>query len=108
MQFLRSVFWIVLGIIGFIFSFNNWQIVTVKLWGDLVLDTPLPLLLLVVFLLGLLPILMLHRATRWNLTRKLDAAQRTLSDAQVVTPPFTPPPPAPAIAITPTPPAMMP
>jgi lipopolysaccharide assembly protein A len=87
MQFLRTVFWVVLAVVGVIFSFNNWQIVSIKLWGDIIVDTPLPILLFVVFMLGLLPILLLHRATRWSLHRKLDAANRSLTETRAVVEP---------------------
>jgi lipopolysaccharide assembly protein A len=91
MQFLRTVFWAVLAVLGVIFSFNNWQIVSIKLWGDILIDTPLPILLFVVFMLGLLPTLILHRATRWNLNRKLDAANRNLTETRAVTEPIRAP-----------------
>jgi lipopolysaccharide assembly protein A len=87
MQFLRTVFWVVLAVVGVIFSFNNWQIVSIKLWGDIIVDTPLPILLFVVFMLGLLPTLILHRATRWNLNRKLDVANRNLVETRAVVEP---------------------
>lgn len=87
MQFLRTVFWVVLAVIGVIFSFNNWQIVSIKLWGDIIVDTPLPILLFVVFMLGLLPTLILHRATRWNLNRKLEVANRNLNETRAVVEP---------------------
>jgi lipopolysaccharide assembly protein A len=86
MQFLRTMFWVVLAVLGVIFSFNNWQIVSIKLWGDILVDTPLPVLLFVTFMLGLLPVLILHRATRWNLRRKLEAANRSLSESLTPTP----------------------
>ncbi len=88
MQFLRTVFWVVLAVVGVIFSFNNWQIVSIKLWGDIIVDTPLPILLFVVFMLGLLPTLLLHRATRWSLNRKLDAANRNLTETRAVAEPM--------------------
>jgi lipopolysaccharide assembly protein A len=87
MQFLRTVFWVVLAVLGVIFSFNNWQIVSIKLWGDIIVDTPLPLLVIVVFMLGLLPTLILHRATRWSLKRKLDVANRSLTETRAVVEP---------------------
>ncbi len=87
MQFLRTVFWVVLAVIGVIFSFNNWQIVSIRLWGDIIVDTPLPILLFVVFMLGLVPMLLLYRATRWSLNRKLDAANRNLSESRAVVEP---------------------
>ena len=87
MQFLRTVFWVVLAVVGVIFSFNNWQIVSIKLWGDIIVDTPLPILLFVVFMLGLLPTLLLHRATRWSLNRKLEVANRNLTETRAVVEP---------------------
>lgn len=87
MQFLRTVFWVVLAVVGVIFATANWTPVTVNLWSGMVLDTRLPVLMLVTFLLGLLPMLIVHRATRWSLRRRLDTANRALTE--------TAPPPAP-------------
>ena len=98
MQFLRTVFWVVLAVVGVIFSFNNWQIVSIKLWGDIIVDTPLPILLFVVFMLGLLPTLVLHRATRWNLNRKLEVANRNLNETRAIVEP---------VRVEPAPPGML-
>ena len=98
MQFLRTVFWVVLAVVGVIFSFNNWQIVSIKLWGDIIVDTPLPILLFVVFMLGLLPTLLLHRATRWSLNRKLEVANRNLTETRAVVEP---------VRVDPIPPGML-
>lgn len=89
MQFLKTLFWAMILIAGVIFSYNNWQSVTVDLWGGLVIDTSLPVLLAIAFLIGFLPVLLWHRASRWNLTRKLDNAERALSETRAVlsTPP---------------------
>lgn len=103
MQFLRTVFWVVLAVVGVIFATANWTPVTVNLWSGMVLDTRLPVLMLVTFLLGLLPMLIVHRATRWSLRRRLDTANRALTEtgpslapAREVAPPgaspFAPPP----------------
>ena len=51
------------------------------------MDAKLPILLLVAFLIGLLPLFIVHRATRWNLKRRLDNAERSL--AELRTPPTT-------------------
>ena len=90
MQFLRTVFWVVLAVVGVIFSFNNWQIVTIRLWSDVLIDTPLPILLFVVFMLGLLPVLLLHRATQWHLKRKLEVANRNLAETRAAVAPPVP------------------
>jgi lipopolysaccharide assembly protein A len=80
MQFLKTLFWVLIAVAGVIFSYNNWLPVSVSLWGGLVLDTKLPVLLIAAFLIGLVPTLLLHRATRWNLRRKLDNAERSLTE----------------------------
>ncbi len=103
MQFLRTVFWVVLAVVGVIFATANWTPVTVNLWSGMVLDTRLPVLMLVTFLLGLLPMLIVYRATRWSLHRRLDTANRALTETatlpstvrEVAPPgatPFAPPP----------------
>ena len=81
MQFLRTVFWVILAVIGIIFATANWTPVTVNLWSGMVLDTRLPVLMLVTFLLGLVPMLIVHRATRWSLRRRLNTANRALIEA---------------------------
>lgn len=80
MQFLRTLFWVVIAVIAVIVSVRNWTPVTLNLWGGLQADVKLPLLLLAAFLLGFLPPYILHRATRWRLRRKLETSERALSE----------------------------
>lgn len=80
MQFLKTLFWVLIGAAAMLFSFNNWNPVTVNLWGGLQLDTRLPVLLVTAFLIGLLPTMLLHRATRWSMRRKLTTMERALAD----------------------------
>jgi len=80
MQFLRTLFWVVLAVVAVIFGINNWSQVTVNLWGGMQADAKLPVLLLAAFLLGLVPTYLLHRATRWSLRRRLDSAERALAE----------------------------
>lgn len=82
MQFLRTIFWVILAVTAVIFSVGNWTAVTINLWGDIQVDSKLPVLLFGAFLLGLLPTLILHRATRWRLRRKLDSTERSLAEAR--------------------------
>ena len=62
MQFLKTVFWVLIAVIVALFSFRNWFDVTVNLWGDIQADIKLPALLLVVFLFGFLPTWLIMRA----------------------------------------------
>jgi lipopolysaccharide assembly protein A len=83
MQFLKTLFWIVLTVIAVAFAFKNWTPVTVLLWGNIVVDVKLPILLFAAFLLGLLPMFVLHRASRWRLRRKLDHVERSLAETRL-------------------------
>lgn len=85
MQFLRTAFWVVIAVALAFFCMANYVPVTVRLWGDMVMETKLPVLLIGAFLLGALPFWIMARATRWRLKRRLDSAERSL--AAVIAPP---------------------
>jgi uncharacterized integral membrane protein len=76
MQFLKTLFWVALALILVLFASVNWHAVTLRLWGGLEADVKLPVLLLVSFLLGLLPMFALHRTRIWSLKRRIDAQER--------------------------------
>jgi lipopolysaccharide assembly protein A len=97
MQFLRTVFWVAIAVILVLFSAVNWTPVTINLWGGMQLDTQLPVLIILAFLAGLLPTLLLHRATRWTLKRKIGTMERALADTKAA----VPPPPAPSEPLPP-------
>ncbi len=97
MQFLKTLFWVLIAVAAMLFAFNNWNTVTVNLWGGLQLDTRLPLLLFAAFLAGLLPAMLLHRATRWSLKRKINTMERALADVASPAPVAEKPVPAGAI-----------
>ena len=79
MQFLKTLFWVALAIILVLFASVNWNSVTLHLWGGLEADVKLPVLLLVVFLLGFLPMLILHRARLWSLKRRFEQQAQSTS-----------------------------
>ncbi|MCW1402251.1 LapA family protein [Novosphingobium sp. MW5] len=81
MQIVRTVIWVVLVIALLIFAVNNWTVVQVKIWENLIWETKLPMLLLIAFLLGMLPMWLLHAGTRWRLNRQISS----LKDAAAVT-----------------------
>ena len=86
MNFLRTLFWVVIAVSLAIFANRNWSDVTLNLWGNIQADVKLPFLLLLIFLLGFLPPYLLMRSRLWNLKRKLVLAERP-----VVAPPASPP-----------------
>lgn len=76
MNFLKTLFWVVLAVSLAIFSTRNWNDVTINLWGDLQAEVKLPILLLLMLLIGFLPTFLFLRGRLWNLRRKLAVAER--------------------------------
>ena len=77
MQFLKTLFWILVAVVVALFARSNWTNVTLNLWGDLQADMKVPLLLLAAFLLGLIPTWLIMRAKLWTYRRRLYAFERT-------------------------------
>lgn len=75
MQVIRTIVWVVLLIALLLFSVTNWTTVTVRIWEDLVWETRLPALVILSFLLGLVPMWLLHVAGRWRWRRRLSALE---------------------------------
>jgi putative membrane protein len=71
MQFLKTLVLIMLVVVFIVFAYNNWQAVTVDLWGGLQLVTKLPVLLVFTFLAGFLPLWAYHRTTSWRMKRRI-------------------------------------
>ena len=97
MQFLKTLFWVALAVLLVLFASVNWHPVTLRLWGGLEIDVKLPVLLLLFFLLGFLPMLVLHRARLWSIKRRMEAQERpstivhnTPVEAAPVPPPYPP------------------
>ncbi|MBM7406742.1 MULTISPECIES: LapA family protein [Sphingomonas] len=112
MQFLKTLFWALLVGVVVAFSLNNMTMVPVRLWGSVVADVNLPLLLIVTFLLGFVPAYLSLVTVRWRARQRIAATERALADlrAAQATPPATLAPgdlptarvvPAPAPAVTP-------
>lgn len=97
MQFLKILFWSLLAFVAAVFTFGNWTNVTIQLFGGLVAEVNLPLLLLTTFLLGFLPTLIYQHFVRFRLRQRLTAAERAaesaLAAARTVDAPAAPPPP---------------
>ncbi len=96
MRILRTIIW-VLALIGFlIFAIYNWKPVELTLWQNLVLETKLPMLALLAFALGFVPMWALHRSVTWRQNRRIRALENSLkhtatarpaeSSAPVITP----------------------
>ena len=92
MAFLRTLFWIAITVIVVVFSVRNWVPVPINLFGDTVVETKLPMLLLIGFLIGFVPLYVWHRAIRWHHSRKLSQAERSTSFTAPPPPVYAPPP----------------
>lgn len=77
MQFLKTLFWVLVAVIVALFASRNWVDVTLNLWGDIQADIKVPLLLLIIFLLGWLPTWLILRARIWSLNRRIEALDRS-------------------------------
>ena len=80
MQFLKILFWCLLAFVAAVFTIGNWTTVPIKLWGGLIAEVNLPLLLFVTFLLGLVPTMIYYHAVRWRLRNRLATTERTVTD----------------------------
>jgi uncharacterized integral membrane protein len=76
MQFLKTLFWVLIAVLVALFSTRNWFDVTVNLWGDIQADIKLPILLLIAFLIGFAPTWSLMRTRIWSFRRRIEAMER--------------------------------
>ena len=92
MQFVRMLFWVLILAALLIFTAFNWRPVEVQIWTNLVLETKIPALVIIAFLLGLVPTWLLHRGTRWRLNRRISHLE-TAARSSAATRPLEPAPP---------------
>lgn len=83
MQFLKTLLVVFTVALAVGFAFNNWDVVSVRLWGGLLVDINLPLLMLVCFLAGLLPTYFWHQAVRWRMKQRLQSSERAVQELRV-------------------------
>ena len=84
MQFLKTIFWVVVAVLLVVFSISNWTAISISLWSNIVLETFLPVVIFAAFLLGLVPYFLLHRATKWSLQRRVTQLERQLGEARAL------------------------
>lgn len=81
MRVLRTIIW-VLAAVGFlIFAIYNWQPVELTLWQNLVLETKVPVLALLAFAAGFVPLFAYHLSVKWGLNRRVRALETSLKNA---------------------------
>ena len=90
MQFLKTLFWVLLAVVVALFATRNWMPVTISLWGDIQADIKIPILLLIAFLIGFLPTWLTMRARIWGLNRRIEAMERNRAGALAAEPVHAP------------------
>lgn len=78
MKILRTIAWVVILFGVMIFSIYNWKPAEVMLWQNLVLETKLPVLVVLAFLLGFVPIWAYHSSVKWRLGRRIRTLENSL------------------------------
>ncbi len=104
MNIVRTIVWVLLLVALLMFSAFNWKPVEVKIWEGLLVETKIPALVVIAFLIGLVPMWLVHRASRWNYDRRiasLESAARASAMAHPA-PAAAPLPEEPLIDLTPT------
>jgi len=81
MQIVRTIVWVLLLVALLLFSINNWNPVEVKIWEGLVLETKVPALVVIAFLLGLVPMWLMHRVSQWYYKRRLGSLENAARTA---------------------------
>lgn len=81
MKILRTILWILAAFGFLIFAIYNWQPVELTLWQNLVLETKVPVLALLAFAGGFVPMWALHRSITWGLNRRIRALETSLKNA---------------------------
>jgi lipopolysaccharide assembly protein A len=66
-----------------VFSAYNWQPVEVNIWDNLVLETKVPVLVLLAFLLGFAPLFAYHQSVKWSLKRRVRHLESSLKSLAV-------------------------
>jgi len=110
MQALRTIILVAMTIVLVAFIAINWTTVPVNIWplatGEyLHVEWPVGFIVLVAFILGMFPMWLLSRASKWRLNRRISTLENSVAAASVSAPIATstqlgavPPPPAPAVS----------
>jgi hypothetical protein len=77
-KILRTISLVLVAVGFLIFAIYNWQQVELTLWQNLVLETKVPVLALLAFALGFVPLWVYHLSVKWGLNRRIKALESSL------------------------------
>ncbi len=91
MQIIRTITSVFITIAMVAFIAINWTPAPVNIWpvetGYLHFNWPVGLIVLISFLLGMMPMWLLHKAGRWRMTRRINALENTVRATSTPTAP---------------------
>ena len=79
MRALKTVFWILVVVALFAFTYANDSYITIHLWPGISVDTKPWVLVIVALLIGFVPTSLMLRATRWSMGRRIANLEATLA-----------------------------
>ncbi|UAB77391.1 LapA family protein [Erythrobacter sp. SCSIO 43205] len=78
---MRTIVWVVISIAIMLFSILNWNPVEITLWNGILVETKVPALVILAFLLGLFPMWLYHRSVKWGLQRRIRSLESSIKSA---------------------------
>lgn len=91
MQIIRTILWVIVTAMLVAFIAMNWTKVPVNIWpleggNYLHFEWPVGIVALLFFLLGALPMWVVHRANRWRLKRRIHSLENTVQSSATTAP----------------------
>ncbi len=95
MQIIRTILWVIVTAMLVAFIAMNWTKVPVNIWplsdgNYLHFEWPVGIVALLFFVLGALPMWLVHRANGWRLKRRIHSLESTVQSTATVTPATSP------------------
>lgn len=81
MQIIRTIIWVLLLVGLLLFSISNWTVVTVKIWNNIEVDTKVPAIVIMSFLIGFVPMWLYYRGSKWQMRRKIASLENAVRTA---------------------------
>ncbi|MEE4200219.1 MAG: LapA family protein [Erythrobacter sp.] len=78
MQIVRTIIWVMILSGIMLFSFLNWKPVEITLWDGFIVETKVPALVILAFLLGLVPMWLYHRSVKWGQNRRIRSLENSI------------------------------
>lgn len=78
MQIVRTIIWVLIAAALVLFSVFNWKAAEVTIWDGIIWETRLPAVVIIAFLMGLVPMWVYHRGSKWSLNRRIRSLENSM------------------------------